>query len=119
MLYVDQPVHAGFSYDELVPSVLDLLTGAITPNNGSATSNATAFAGVLPSENMESAPNTTKNAARTLWQFTQIWLQEFPEHESSDNRVSIWGNSVSTIALSIFLRLSLRKASMGGTGFLG
>jgi hypothetical protein len=94
MLYIDQPVHVGFSYDELVPVVSDMLTGAITPSNGSATSNATSFAGVLPSQKPESAPNTTTNAAKILWQFTQIWLQEFPEHQTSDDRVSIWGNSV-------------------------
>lgn len=94
MLYIDQPVKVGFSYDVLIPSVLDLLTGTATPMNGSETSNATSVVGVLPSQDPGSAANTTMNAARILWKFTQIWLQEFPEHESSDDRISIWGNSV-------------------------
>ncbi|KAF2870669.1 Alpha/Beta hydrolase protein [Massariosphaeria phaeospora] len=93
MLYVDQPVQVGFSYDELVPSMLDFLTGTITPVNGSMTSNATSFSGVLPSQSPSSAANTTANAARILWQFTQIWIQEFPEYRSSDDRISIWSNS--------------------------
>ncbi|KAH8728155.1 Alpha/Beta hydrolase protein [Phaeosphaeriaceae sp. PMI808] len=93
MLYIDQPVQVGFSYDKLVPSMLDLLTGGITPVNGPATLNATHVSGILPSQNLGSAANTTMNAARILWKFTQIWSQEFPEHKSSDGRVSIWANS--------------------------
>jgi hypothetical protein len=104
MLYIDQPVQVGFSYDELVPSVLDLLTGVVAPSDGSETMNGTTVTGILPSHRIDAAPNTTENAARILWQFTQIWLQEFPEHQSSDDRVSIWGNSVSTIALPSYLR---------------
>ncbi|KAF2827958.1 alpha/beta-hydrolase [Ophiobolus disseminans] len=93
MLYIDQPVQVGFSYDELVPSILDLLTDTITPSNGSEASNATSVTGILPSQNSANAVNTTMNAARVLWQFTQIWLQDFPEYKSSDNRLSIWANS--------------------------
>lgn len=96
MLYVDQPVQVGFSYDELVPSILNLLTGTITSSNGSEASNAISVTGILPSQNPASAVNTTMNAARVLWQFTQIWLQDFPEHKSSDDHLSIWANSVST-----------------------
>jgi hypothetical protein len=95
MLYIDQPVQVGFSYDELVPSVLDLLTGAVAPSNESETANTTYVTGILPSQRTGSTANTTMNAAKILWQFAQIWLQEFPEHETSDDRVSIWGNSVS------------------------
>jgi len=94
MLYIDQPVQTGFSYDEIVPSVLDLLTGNITPANETETSNATSVTGLLPSQDPASAVNTTMNAARVIWQFTQIWLQDFPEHKTSNDRVSVWTNSV-------------------------
>jgi hypothetical protein len=97
MLYIDQPVQVGFSYDKLVPSMLDLLTGAVTPTNESISSNLTSVTGVLPSQDPSSAANTTANAARILWSFTQIWLQDFPEHESSDDRISIWASSVSSL----------------------
>jgi hypothetical protein len=99
MLYIDQPVQVGFSYDKLVPSILDLLTGAIAPDNGLETSNSTTVTGILPSQDPGSAANTTGNAAKILWQFTQIWLQDFPEHESSDNRISLWANSVGLLLL--------------------
>jgi hypothetical protein len=94
MIYIDQPAQVGYSYDKLVPSMLDLLTGSITPSNGSEVSNVTSLAGTFASQDPSSAANTTGNAARILWQFTQIWLQEFPEYKSSDDRISIWANSV-------------------------
>ncbi|KAH7071608.1 Alpha/Beta hydrolase protein [Paraphoma chrysanthemicola] len=93
MLYIDQPVQVGFSYDKLVPSMLDLLTGAVTPVDGTSSSSATSVTGLLPSQDPSSVANTTMNAARILWQFTQIWLQEFPEHSSTDDRISVWTNS--------------------------
>ncbi|UPX19027.1 Carboxypeptidase D [Ascochyta rabiei] len=93
MLYIDQPVKVGFSYDSLVPSVLDLLTGNVTQAQGTEESNSISVIGILPNQEPSSAANTTTNAARVLWKFTQIWLQEFPEHKSSNDRISIWGNS--------------------------
>ncbi|KAF2126297.1 alpha/beta-hydrolase [Dothidotthia symphoricarpi CBS 119687] len=93
MLYIDQPVKVGFSYTDLVPSVLDLLTGTIAPMEASEISNATFVTGILPGQNISTTVNTTANAARILWGFTQIWLQEFPEHESSNDRISLWTNS--------------------------
>lgn len=94
MLYIDQPVQVGFSYDELVPSILDLLTGSISSINGSVEENGTSISGVFPSQSAETTANTTANAARIMWHFAQIWLQEFPEHQSSNDLVSIWANSV-------------------------
>lgn len=97
MLYIDQPVSVGFSFNEAVASTLDLLTGSVTPINGSleaVQTNATFVKGLLPSQDTDAFPNTTANTAKVLWQFTQIWLQEFSEHESCDDRVSIWTNSV-------------------------
>jgi hypothetical protein len=106
MLYIDQPVQVGFSYDKLIPTMLDLLSGTIIPSNGSATSEATSVTGILPSQDPFSAANTTANAARVLWQFAQIWLQDFSEHESSDARISIWANSVSLHTISRLLPLT-------------
>ncbi|KAF2106173.1 Alpha/Beta hydrolase protein [Lophiotrema nucula] len=96
MLYVDQPNGVGFSYDETVASTLDLLTGTITPINGSfdgVQTNATFVKGMLPSQNVGAAANTTMNAAKIMWLFTQVWLQDFPKHKSSDDRISVWSNS--------------------------
>jgi len=108
MLYIDQPVQVGFSYDELVPSTLNLLTGNISSINRPVETNGTFVLGVLPSQNPGAVSNTSANAARIMWQFTQIWLQEFPEHRSSNERVSVWSNSASC-------SLSLRSGSATNT----
>ncbi|KAL1597741.1 hypothetical protein SLS60_008227 [Paraconiothyrium brasiliense] len=97
MLYIDQPVSVGFSFNEIVASTLDQLTGLVSPIDsslGAISTNTTFVKGLLPSQDINAFPNTTANAAKVLWRFTQIWLQEFPEHKSSDDRVSIWANSV-------------------------
>jgi hypothetical protein len=116
MLYLDQPVQVGFSYDELVPSVQDLLTGAITPADGSETSSATSLTGILPSQNSSSTANTTANAARIIWQFTQIWLQDFPEYKTRDDRISVWASSVRWLTplppCALLLMLSSMVATM-------
>jgi hypothetical protein len=93
MLYLDQPVQVGFSYDKLVPSMLNLISGTVTPSDDSVSSDMASVASILPSQDPFSAVNTTANAARIIWQFTQIWLRDFPEHQSSDDRISIWANS--------------------------
>ena len=108
MLYIDQPVQVGFSYDELVHSTLDLLTGNISPTNRPIKTNGTFVPGVFPSQNPGATANTTANAARIMWQFSQIWLQEFPEHQSSNERVSVWANSVSySLSLRIYCTTNL------------
>ena len=104
MLYIDQPVSTGFSYDALINSTLDLLflgeplseTG-ITPiseyNGTVPASNTTFLYGILPSQNPNHTANTSALAARTLWHFAQVWFEEFPEYRTYDKRISIWGNS--------------------------
>jgi hypothetical protein len=98
MLYIDQPVQVGFSYDTLVNATFSLtgisngMTGFVTPNG---TANETEIPGTFPSQSLQGTSNTTRNAARVLWHFMQVWLQEFPEYHTSDERVSVWGNSVS------------------------
>lgn len=98
MLYVDQPVHVGFSYDEIIPGMLDFFTDTVTLQTGNVSmpskSNTTLFKGLFPSQDPGNAANTSMNAAKVLWHFSQVWLQEFPEHKSTNERFSIWGNSV-------------------------
>ena len=104
MLYIDQPVSTGFSYDTLINSTLDLLffgaplteTG-ITPiseyNGTVPASNTTFLYGILPSQNPNHTANNSAIAARTLWHFAQVWFEEFPEYNTYDRRISFWGNS--------------------------
>ncbi|KAK2760863.1 hypothetical protein FQN54_002103 [Arachnomyces sp. PD_36] len=96
MLYIDQPNLSGYTYDVLANGTLDLITGTIDQTNfsvGTAHPNSTTLLGTFPVQDPQSTANTTTNSARDLWYFLQTWLVEFPEYETSDDRLSLWGNS--------------------------
>ena len=96
MLYIDQPVGTGFSYNEIIKSTYDLV-GAITPfsayGNHVPEQNATLLYGNFPSQDPARTANSTEVAARTLWHFAQAWFSDFPEYNTCDRRISLWGNS--------------------------
>jgi carboxypeptidase D len=117
MLYIDQPVQTGFSYDRLVNATVDetLLPYIVTPLPPSSPIpelNTTFLAGVFPSQDPLSTANTTSTAALAAWHFMQIWMQEyaqapndgipafantkshrFPIYKPKDNKFSIWSES--------------------------
>ena len=92
MLYIDQPVQAGYSYDTLVNGTLNLVNNVITPLDTN-TPNTTLVAGTFPSQNSSFTANTTAIGARTLWHFAQFWLSEFPQYHGANDSISFWGNS--------------------------
>lgn len=105
VLYVDQPVGAGYSYDELLKSTSDLMylnddpkfTGNVPfkqyhGEHNIPAENTTFKYGILPSSDPLHTVNTTGLAARTLWHFSQAWFGAFPEWQTCDKRVSLWGN---------------------------
>ncbi|KAA8625983.1 Carboxypeptidase C cathepsin A [Pyrenophora tritici-repentis] len=93
MLYLDQPVQVGLSYDKLVNITSDLSTGQVKVvdfTNGSVPEqNNTFYVGTYPSQNSNLTTRGTENSARALWNFAQVWFQEFPEHKPNDDRISI------------------------------
>ena len=93
MLYIDQPVQTGFSYDILTNGTLDLVSGNITPDF--STQGALNKTGTFSSQKLTSTANTTANAARHLWNFAQVWLQDFNvyKNKSDNDRVSLWTES--------------------------
>jgi len=99
MIYIDQPVQVGFSYDRLVNGTLDLvpLPFAYQPANFSQTgvpdTNLTFLTGTFPSHDSYTTRNTTSAAAPFIYDFMQTWMQEFSEYKSENNRFSIWGES--------------------------
>ncbi|PVH99788.1 alpha/beta-hydrolase, partial [Periconia macrospinosa] len=99
MLYIDQPVQTGFSYDTLVNGTLDEIKSPFiyTPNNfstsGIPATNLTFLTGTFASMDPGAAPNTTIAASKIMYNVMQAWMQEFPEYSNNDNKFSIWGES--------------------------
>jgi carboxypeptidase C (cathepsin A) len=95
MLYIDQPLQTGFSFDTLtnitywvIESEVELLLADVIPEQTN-----TFLVGTSSSNYPLSTANTSSNAARALWLFAQEFFQEFPLYKPNDNRISIWTES--------------------------
>lgn len=75
MLYIDQPVQTGFSYDTVTPGAVDMLTGEILPGTGFQ-NNYTVRTGKFSSQDPAKISNTTMIASRAIYNFMQIWFNE-------------------------------------------
>lgn len=93
MLYLDQPVQVGMSYDSLVNITKNLDTGELKvvdfEKSPVPAQNNSFYVGTYPSQNSNLTTRGTENSARALWNFAQVWFQEFPEHKPNDSRISI------------------------------
>ena len=78
MLYIDQPVQVGFSYDVLtnvtvnLAAVDDDFPDAVQPadfSNGVPAQNNTFIVRTMSNQSSQSAPNSTVHAAHALWHF--------------------------------------------------
>lgn len=100
MLYIDQPVGAGFSYSTLVNVTYNQLTNAVTPTDFSDaipfTPNITVFPGTVSNPDLAFTANNSDIAAKAMWHFTQAWTNTFP-HLPENQRISLWTNSVRCI----------------------
>ncbi|KAJ4301770.1 hypothetical protein N0V90_003864 [Kalmusia sp. IMI 367209] len=98
MLYIDQPIQVGFTYDTLVNGTIDEIATPFnyTPadfSEGVPETNLTFLTGTFASQDMANVWNTTIAGAPVMWEFMQTWLQEFPEFNSTTNSLSFWGES--------------------------
>ncbi|KAK2605724.1 hypothetical protein N8I77_008541 [Diaporthe amygdali] len=91
MLYIDQPVQVGFSYDSLRNVTVDLFGSIQTLNTSDPIpeQNATFQTGTYASGNRNTTSWGSRNAAIALWHFSQVWFQEFPGYHPNDHRISI------------------------------
>ncbi|KAJ0159702.1 Carboxypeptidase S1 -like protein B [Colletotrichum tanaceti] len=92
MLYIDQPVQVGFSYDTLrnvTRNILDGSTQTLDASSPVPAQNVTFQTGTLASGNRNTTSRGSRNAAIALWHFSQVWFQEFPGYHPHDDRVSI------------------------------
>lgn len=104
VLYVDQPLHTGFSYSTLrnvtwIPSAGDLgETRFLRPEEErEAVQNETVFVGTVSDRLAATTFNSTGNAMRAMWDFLQVWLADFPGYKTSNDQLSVWGESVSGV----------------------
>lgn len=92
MLYLDQPVQVGLSYDTLQNITTNLVTGEIEFLNSTENvpeQNATFLVGTYPSQNEDQTALGSVNAAKSAWHFLQTFTQEFPGYHPNDSRISI------------------------------
>ncbi|KAK4203366.1 putative carboxypeptidase [Triangularia verruculosa] len=99
MLYIDQPVGAGFSYSKIVNGVADLMDSLsedesfFTPGTVGELhdkTNLTVAPATIQSLDPRDGVNTTQQAARVMWWFSQVWFQEFPGYETTNKDISLW-----------------------------
>ncbi len=82
MLYIDQPVQVGFSYDELIDGTVKETASPfiVTPQNSSTLQalelNSTFILVKFSSQTPVSTANTTATAAQAAWHFMQIFVKE-------------------------------------------
>lgn len=90
LLFIDQPVQVGFSYDTLNNGTYDVLEsdeddweetgGPIRlrefEDGDLPETNATFLLGTFASQNGTLVPNSTEHAAVALWHFAQTWFEE-------------------------------------------
>ncbi|KAF7298398.1 Carboxypeptidase [Mycena kentingensis (nom. inval.)] len=101
MLYLDQPVQTGFSYDVLMSGTINETRSPFVaaPANFSGKQvsvegdGLTALPGMFSSLKVSETFNTTAAASRATWAFLQVWMQEFPEYKAPNSTISIWGES--------------------------
>ncbi|KAH9218507.1 carboxypeptidase [Leptodontidium sp. 2 PMI_412] len=96
ILYIDQPVQTGFSYDFAEPGVLDADDNLVLDRNSREAPVGLASGsrrGFFSSHNPRNTANSTQAVARSTWFFLQVWMQKFGKRESSNNRINFWTSS--------------------------
>lgn len=96
MLYIDQPVQVGYSYDVPTNVTVSARKGDVAAQDFSEhvpEQNNTMLVGTLSSQTLTSTANATQRAAHAMWHFAQTWFEEFPHYKPHDERISIWTES--------------------------
>ncbi|PQE26946.1 carboxypeptidase S1 protein [Rutstroemia sp. NJR-2017a BVV2] len=96
ILYIDQPVQTGFSYDFAEPGVLNADDTLVLDRDSRETPAGLASGsrrGFFSSHNPRNTANSTQVVARSTWFFLQVWMQKFGKRESSNNRINFWTSS--------------------------
>jgi hypothetical protein len=79
MIYIDQPVQTGFSYDEMTNVTMDQFTNMYKPadfSKGVPETNETFVVGTTASQNAAHVTRGSVRGASALWHFMQIWTSQ-------------------------------------------
>ena len=78
LIYIDNTIHAGFSYDVAIEAVRDMATSWIQPGDGADVpdNDRAKRKGVYSSQGITIGPNTTAIMAKTVSKFFQLWFDE-------------------------------------------
>ncbi|KAI4717572.1 alpha/beta-hydrolase [Aureobasidium sp. EXF-10727] len=101
ILYIDQPVQVGYSYDVPTNVTVDLLADNEGPDSiqvadfssGVPDQNSTFLVGTASSQNVSATANSTQHAAVAFWHFAQTWFEEFPQYKPHDEKISLFTES--------------------------
>ena len=86
LLYIDQPVQVGYSYDTPTNITVNLLGKKWSEpdvveradfSDGVPVQNSTFYVGRTGSLNMTNTANSTNHAAVAMWHFAQTWFEEY------------------------------------------
>jgi hypothetical protein len=101
MLYIDQPVQVGLSYDVPTNITVDrsirddemMQVSVADFTDGIPEQNNTFYVGTYATQQPLSVTNSTNHSAIALWHFAQTWFEEFPHYKPADEKISIWTES--------------------------
>ncbi|KAK3684819.1 carboxypeptidase S1 [Podospora appendiculata] len=103
MLYLDQPVQTGYSFDGQagVAGVMDMVTGNISPGAVSGGGNLTSRTGTFASQDPARTANTTAFAMDAVECFLELWFQSGVTNDILAHRfgqyrrdgINIWSQS--------------------------
>lgn len=103
MLYLDQPVQVGFSYDSLQNVTKNLMTNSVAKLDNDSDEvpqqNSTFLVGTYASRQSSHTARGVRNAAKAAWHFLQTFTREFPSYHPNDSRISITTESFVSIRM--------------------
>ncbi|KAJ5165647.1 Peptidase S10 serine carboxypeptidase [Penicillium coprophilum] len=96
MLYLDQSVQTGFSYDNLEEGTQSAFGEVLLDVNSKSAKSSSmpgSRRGLFSSNNPKSTTNSTQSVAQSTWLYMQLWLAMFEERQSSNPTINIWSAS--------------------------